>query len=58
MSALLGTIIFSVAGFLSLLMQSRVKNQAISEVEQQGVQVMQLVTQTGRNATNINFQAF
>ena len=55
--SIVGAIIFSVAGFLSLLMQSRVKNQAISEVEQQGVQVMQLVTQTGRNATNINFSS-
>ncbi|MEK6561177.1 MAG: type II secretion system protein [Nitrospirota bacterium] len=55
--SIVGAIIFSVAGFLSLLMQSRVKNQAISEVEQQGVQVMQVITQTGRNATNINFSS-
>ena len=55
--SIVGAIIFSVAGFLSLLMQSRVKNQAISEVEQQGGQFMQLVTQTGRNATNINFSS-
>ena len=55
--SIVGAIIFSVAGFLSLLMQSRVKNQAISEVEQQGVQVMQIITQTGRNTTNINFSS-
>lgn len=53
--SIVGAIIFSIAGFLSLLMQSRVKNQVISEVEQQGVQVMQVITQTGRNATNVNF---
>lgn len=53
--SIIGAIIFSVAGFLSLLMQSRVKNQTIAEVEQQGVQVMQIITQTGRNATDINF---
>ncbi len=53
--SIVGAIIFSVAGFLSLLMQSRVKNQTIAEVEQQGVSVMQIITQTGRNATDINF---
>ncbi|MCX6795325.1 MAG: prepilin-type N-terminal cleavage/methylation domain-containing protein [Candidatus Falkowbacteria bacterium] len=36
--------------FLSMLLESRVKNQTIAEVEQQGVQVMQIVTQTIRNA--------
>ncbi len=53
--AIVGAIIFSVAGFLSLLMQSRVKNQTIAEVEQQGVVVMQTITQAGRNATSVNF---
>lgn len=53
--SIVGAIIFSVAGFLSLSMQSRVKNQAISEVEQQGIQVMQVITQAGRNAANVNF---
>ncbi len=53
--SIIGAIVLSVAGFLSLLMQSRVKNQTISEVEQQGIQVMQIITQTGRNAGSINF---
>lgn len=53
--SIVGAIIFSVAGFLSLSMQSRVKNQTIAEVEQQGVQVMQIITQAGRNTTDINF---
>ncbi len=53
--SIVGAIVFSFSGFLSLLMQSRVKNQTIAEVEQQGVAVMQLITQTGRNATDINF---
>ena len=52
--SIVGAIIFSVAGFLSLSMQSRVKNQIISEVEQQGVQVMQSLTQTIRNASIIS----
>ena len=55
--SIVGAIIVAVAGFLSLRMQSRVKKQAISEVEQQGVQVMQVSTQNGRNATNINFSS-
>ncbi len=52
---IVGAIIFSVAGFLSLLMQSRVKNQTIAEVEQQGVAVMQIITQAGRNASAVDF---
>lgn len=47
------TIILSIAGFFPLLMQSRVKNQTIAEVEQQGMQVMQFVTRTIRNAEGI-----
>ncbi|MBI5356236.1 type II secretion system protein [Candidatus Collierbacteria bacterium] len=55
--SIVGAIIFSVAGFLSLLMQSRVKNQTIAEVEQQGATVIQIITQTGRNAADVNFTA-
>lgn len=55
--SIVGAIIFSVAGFLSLLMQSRVKNQTIAEVEQQGAAVIQIITQTGRNAADVNFTA-
>ena len=40
--------------FLSTLLEGRVKNQTIAEVEQQGVQVMQIITQTLRNADTIN----
>ena len=39
--------------FLSFLLQSRIKNQSIAEVEQQGLQIMQLTTQTVRNAETI-----
>lgn len=46
--------IISISGLLSLLMQSRVKNQTVAEVEGQGVQIMQIATQTIRNATAIN----
>ncbi|OGD62601.1 hypothetical protein A2160_06250 [Candidatus Beckwithbacteria bacterium RBG_13_42_9] len=53
-ASIVGAVVLSMAGFLSLLMQSRVKNQTISEVEQQGVQVMQIITQTSRNAASLN----
>ncbi len=39
--------------FLQTLLESRVKNQTIAEVEQQGLQVMQMITQSIRNADSI-----
>ncbi len=45
------------SAFLFLLLQSRTKFQTISEVDQQGVQVMQAVTQTIRNANSITVPA-
>jgi type II secretory pathway pseudopilin PulG len=39
--------------FLQTLLESRIKNQTIAEVEQQGLQVMQMITQKVRNAENI-----
>ncbi len=53
--SILGAVILSITGFLFILLQSRVKNQTISEVEQQGIHVMQIITQTGRTASSINF---
>jgi len=41
--------------FLQTLLESRIKNQTIAEVEQQGLQVMQIITQALRNADSINF---
>lgn len=48
-----GLLLLSVTIFFSLLFQVRIKNQVIAEVEQQGMQVMQIMTQTIRNAENI-----
>lgn len=56
-AAMLSIIIFSVGIFLSLLLQSRTKNQVIAEVEQQGVLAMQRMTQVVRNSTLINSPA-
>jgi len=47
-------LIVAVSIFLSMLLGSRIKNQAIGEVEQQGLQVVQIITQTIRNADFIN----
>ena len=43
--------------FISTLLESRIKIQTVAEVEQQGLQVMQLITQTARNAEAITSPA-
>lgn len=50
-------VLLAVAGFLGSILNTRVKNQTINEIEQQGNQNMQLITQTVRNATAINSPA-
>ncbi len=52
--AISSVLLLVISAFLSSLLQSRVKNQTIAEVEQQGVQVMQIISQTIRNAKDIN----
>ncbi len=47
------TMLLAISVFLLNLLESRIKNQTIAEVEQQGLQVMQLVAQTARNAESI-----
>ncbi len=39
--------------FLSMLLEARIKNQTIAEVEQQGLYVMQMIAQTTRNSETI-----
>lgn len=46
-------ILLSIVALVALLIQSRVKNQTISLVEQQGTQIIQLVTQEINNAKAI-----
>jgi Tfp pilus assembly protein PilW len=48
-------ILLVISMFLSTLLEARVKNQTIAEVEQQGIQVMQIITQTIRQAESINY---
>lgn len=48
------TIVFTTASLLRFTLESRVKNQTIAEVQQQGTSIMQLITQTIRLAKAIN----
>ena len=54
---LLSMVIFSVAVFLSLLLQSRAKNQVVAEVEQQGMLATMRIMQVVRNSALINVPA-
>lgn len=48
--AITSVMLFVISLFLQTLLESKIKNQTIAEVEQQGLQVMQIITQTTRNA--------
>lgn len=54
---LLASVIFSLAVFLSLLVQSRMKNQVVAEVEQQGMLATMRMLQVVRNSSLINAPA-
>ena len=51
--SLCSILLLSLSTFLSFLLESRVRSQSISEVNQQGLQVMSLITQTIRNGRSI-----
>ncbi len=46
--------LLAISMMLSTFLESRIKNQVISEVDGEGTQIMQLMTQTIRNANSIN----
>lgn len=50
---LAATIILAVSLFFIAMLSSRIKQQAIAEVEQQGARVMHIITQATRNADTI-----
>jgi len=50
-------LLLTISFFLTNMLQTRSKGVAISEVEGQGMQVMQLMTETVRNATLLNTPA-
>lgn len=51
---LVSVILLSITSFLFTLLNARARNEVITEVGQQGVFVMQKITQTVRNAQTIN----
>lgn len=55
--AISSVLLLAISFFLQTLLESRIKNQTIAEVEQQGLQVMQMITQTTRNAEAITLPA-
>jgi type II secretory pathway pseudopilin PulG len=50
---LCSVLLFTISMFLSLLLQARIKNQAIAEVDGQGLYVMRMITQAARNADTV-----
>lgn len=48
---LTSTMLLVISSFFIVTLQSRVKNQTIAEVEQQGLKVMQVITQEIKNST-------
>lgn len=52
---LAATLLLSISVFLSISLESQAKNQTIAEVEQEGQRVLQLITQTIRNASSTNY---
>lgn len=54
-AGLIAVILLAVSIFLSAMLSSRVKNLTTAEVEQQGAQVVQLITQDIRNAEAISW---
>ena len=48
-------VISAVSIFVYLVLQTRARAQVTAEVEQQGAQVMQIISQSARNAQTVNF---
>lgn len=55
--AISSVMLLAISFFLQTLLESRIKNQTIAEVEQQGLHVMQIIAQTARNAEVISSPA-
>ncbi|MFS8130468.1 MAG: type II secretion system protein J [Candidatus Dojkabacteria bacterium] len=51
--AIMSTVVVALVSFLSVNQNTAARNQTINEVEQNGAQIMQLITQTIRNSTSI-----
>lgn len=55
--AIVGSLLIAITGFYAMVAESRIKNQTISEVNQQGAAVMETITQAIRNANTITSPA-
>ena len=55
--SIVSVVLLAISLFISSLLESRVKNQTIAEVDGQGLHVMQIITQSLRNAVTINSPA-
>jgi len=55
--AICAILLLSLSTFLTFLLGARVRNQAITEVNQQGFQVISMITQTIRNGRSIQIPA-
>lgn len=53
-TSLVVTVIIVSSVIFTIIIQSRVKNQVIAEVDHQGLQVLDIISQTIRNSDNIN----
>lgn len=51
--AVAAVILLSASVFLSLILQSRIKNQIVAEVDQQGLEAMHIITKTVRNSNSV-----
>ncbi|MEO6729459.1 MAG: hypothetical protein ABIM99_06075 [Candidatus Dojkabacteria bacterium] len=52
--AIMSTVVVALVSFLSVNQNTAARNQTVNEVEQQGAQIMQLITQTIRNSSSIS----
>lgn len=55
--AIVGSMLLVIAGFLAVLVQTRIKHQTITEVEQQGNFIMRVLARDLKNAQTINSPA-
>jgi len=55
--AIIGTLLTAITAFFGIITDARVKNQSITEVDQQGAFIMNTITQTIRNANSITTPA-
>ncbi|MFA6594387.1 MAG: prepilin-type N-terminal cleavage/methylation domain-containing protein [Candidatus Buchananbacteria bacterium] len=51
--AVAAVILLSASVFLSLILQSRIKNQTVSEVDQQGLEAIHIITKIIRNSSGV-----